>query len=103
MQTNRLLIKAVLVIALLVSSELSLAETITAKRTFAACTTETLASKMYAYEDAKDQKGVSSLISSGQCMAVSAGESVTITRPGILIATIEYQGRKLFARADALR
>jgi len=96
-------IKAIFIIATLAFSASSQAETITAKRTLPACTSEAYSHEMHGYEATKNQKGVTALISSGKCVAITTGEVITILRPGILTATIEYQGRKLFARSDALR
>lgn len=88
---------------LLVASPASMAETVAAKRELAACKTEALSGELHGYEAAKDQKGVTRLIASRQCFAIAIGDPITIIRPGVLTATIEYKGQKLYARADAIR
>lgn len=85
------------------TSFVSMAETIVAKRQLAACKTEALSGELHGYETARDQKGVTRLIVSKQCFAIAVGDSITIIRPGILVATVEYKGQKLYARADAIR
>ncbi len=92
-----------LAVLLLVVSSASMAETVVAKRALAACKTEALSGELHGYEATKDQKGVTRLIASRQCFAIAIGDPITIIRPGILTATIEHKGQKLYARADAIR
>lgn len=89
--------------ALLIVSPMSQAESTPAKRQLVACKSEALWSEMHGYQDAKDQKGVTKLMSSRQCVLIAAGETVDIIRPGMLTATIKYNGNTLYTRADALR
>ena len=89
--------------AMFVMSPSSQAEILTAKTQLIACASEAVLSEMRGYEADKDQKGVTKLMRTGQCKVIAAGESVTIVRPGILTATIEYRGSRLFTRADTIR
>jgi hypothetical protein len=97
------LIKVIHLLVLLFFSCLSQAETLAAKRQIVACANESLLGEMRSYETSKDQKGVTKLMTSGQCILISTGESFTIIRPGILTATIGYKDGKFFTRADAIR
>lgn len=96
-------IKAIHILVLLIFSCLSQAETIAAKRQIVACANESLLGEMRNYEASKDQKGVTKLMTSGQCILIYSGETFAIIRPGILTATIGYKDKKLFTRADAIR
>jgi hypothetical protein len=89
--------------ALLIASPTSQAESTPAKRQLVACKSEALWSEMHGYQEAKDQKGVTKLMSAKQCVLIAAGEPINIVRPGILTATIEYNGMTLYTRADTLR
>lgn len=81
----------------------ALAESVVVKRQMVGCIDEASWSAMQQHEWDKNQQGVSRLIADGQCIVIDAGETVAILRPGVLTATIGYQGKKLFARADQLR
>jgi hypothetical protein len=89
--------------ALLIFSPMSQAESTPAKRQLVACKSEALWSEMHGYQETKDQKGVTKLMSSKQCVLIAASEAISIVRPGILTATIEYNGMTLYTRADTLR
>ncbi|HEX5338096.1 MAG TPA: hypothetical protein VFW53_06635, partial [Gallionella sp.] len=72
-------------------------------RELLACTNETLLSKILGYAAKKEHDSVRKMLATGQCVAIPPGEQVTIIRPGILTATIQYNGAKLYTAADALR
>ena len=57
--------------------------------------------QLHAWE--KNQQGVNQLLAGDKCVVIAPGESVAILRPGVLTATIGYQGNKYFTRADDLR
>ena len=95
--------QAICLITLFALSSMSQAETMATKNQLIACTSESVFGEMRGYETNKDQNGVTQLMRSGLCVVISPGEPVTILRPGILTATISYQGKKFFTRADTLR
>ncbi len=91
---------AVIAAALLASPAVSADVT---KRELLACANEALFSKIHGYATKKEHDSVRKMLATGQCVAIPPGEQVTILRPGILTATIQYNGAKLFTAADALR
>lgn len=82
-------------------SPVVLAETV--KSNGVACVSEKLLNEMLGYVTKKDNNGAKKLLGSGQCMSLKQGEQVSILRPGILTATILYNGKQFYTTSDILR
>lgn len=91
----------VIVISALFSVPTASAATIT--RFTLACLTEELYDESFNYLVKNDKDGIVQLVLSGNCAMLQAGETVSVIRRGFLIATIRYQGKKLFTSSEAIR
>jgi hypothetical protein len=67
------------------------------------CVSEELWREHLGYMRTGDQYGKTQLLSSGRCLLLSKGETVSVISPGVMIATIRYQGVKLFTMSEAVR
>ena len=72
------------------------------RRTMPACVSEELLDELTTYAAKGDREGTAELLRSGKCVALLAGEEVSVIRPGFLVATIRYKGVKLFTPSEAL-
>ena len=73
------------------------------KKSTIACQSEDLFDEFMGYIGKGDKDGEMQLLLSAQCVALSAGETVSVISPGFMIATIRYQGTKLFTNSEAVR
>jgi hypothetical protein len=73
------------------------------KRATIACVREDLFDEYLGYVTKGDKDGKMQLLLNGQCVVLSAGETVSVISPGFMIATIRYQGTKLFTNSEAVR
>jgi hypothetical protein len=73
------------------------------KRATIACVSEDLFDEYLGYVNKGDKDGKMQLLLSGQCIVLSSGETVSVISPGFMIATIRYQGTKLFTNSEAVR
>lgn len=73
------------------------------KRDMPACVSEEYLDELITYAAKGDTKGHSQLYLAGKCLTLRAGASVSVVSPGIVRATVRYNGTKLFTPAEALR
>lgn len=97
----RVFINAIAIMAMYIFSPAASADV--AKRELLACVTEPLHSEILGYATKKEHDSVRRMLASGQCVAIAPGATITILRPGILRATIEYKGTKYYTAADTIR
>jgi len=68
-----------------------------------ACQSEDLFDEYLGYAGKGDYDGIKQLLLNGQCVQLSVGQTVSVISPGFMIATIRYQGIKLFTNSEAVR
>lgn len=75
----------------------------TIKRNMLGCVSEDLLDEAIGYASKQDTKAVVQLVMSEQCFMLKSGEAVSVIRPGFTVATIRYNGVKLFTPSEAIR
>lgn len=73
------------------------------KRSMPACTSEELLDELITYSTKKDNDGMRQLFTSGKCIRLTQGESVSVIDAGFTVTTIRYKGQKLYTPAEAVR
>lgn len=73
------------------------------KRNMLGCVSEELLDEAIGYASKNDTKAMTQLVVSGQCFMLRTGESVSVIKPGFTVATIRYNGVKLFTPSEAIR
>ena len=73
------------------------------KRNLPACASEELLDELTTYAAKKDNAGFRQLLISGQCTILQVGAKVSVISPGFMVATIRYNGQKLFTPSEAIR
>lgn len=73
------------------------------KRNLPACVSEDLLDEFITYVTKGDSNGARQLLMSGKCTMLSAGAAVSVISPGFMVATIRYNGTKLFTPSEAVR
>jgi hypothetical protein len=93
--------KMAAVTCLLASSGFATADVV--KRTMPACVTEDLFDELTTYVTKGDKQGMAQLILSGQCTILEKGKQIFVISPGFMVATVRYNGTKLFTASEAVR
>ena len=73
------------------------------KRNMPACTTEAYLDELTTYSAKGDKDGVSQLFVAGHCTMLRIGQSVSVISPGFMVATVRFNGTKLYTPSEALR
>jgi hypothetical protein len=73
------------------------------KRNMLGCVTEELLDEAIEYASKGDTNSMTQLVVAGQCFMLRAGQSVSVIKPGFTVATIRYNGVKLFTPSEAIR
>lgn len=97
---GRALTGAIAVAGFLVSTSVMAA---TVLRDMPACASEDLLSEAIRYAIKGDNNGFLQLVLSGECTMLTRGDSVSVIRSGFSVATIRYQGHKLYTPSEAVR
>lgn len=88
-------------VALLLTTSPASAEQV--KRNLPACVSEDLLDEFITYATKGDNNGARQLLLAGKCTMLSAGATVSVISPGFMVATIRYNGVKLFTPSEAVR
>lgn len=73
------------------------------KKNMPACVSEEYLSELITYSSKGDRDGMRQLFMAGKCVALKAGDTVSVISPGVMTATIRYNGTKLFTPSEAVR
>lgn len=88
-------------VALLLAATSAVAEQV--KRNLPACVSEDLLDEFITYVTKGNSNGARQLLISGKCTMLSTGAAVSVISPGFMVASIRYNGVKLFTPSEAVR
>lgn len=67
------------------------------------CISEDLLNEALGYAAKRDNASLRPLFASGQCVILRAGARVSVVDAGFMVATLRYQGVKVYAPSEVLR